>query len=271
MLQTLKTILVDNWEWRDKIAHLARFELVKKSRGTILSWAWFVIRPAIYVFCFWFALDIGLRGARAGATEGVPYIVWLAAGIIPWFFMSEVLGEGSDVLHKFSYLVTKVKFPLSAVSTIQVGSSFIVQLILQVGMLAIYFINGMQLDVYLLQVPLALLMLFVFWNIFSIFYSQLSAFSKDASNLLKALSTPLFWLSGVIFNIKAVPIDWVQTLLQYNPVTFFVVVFRDAYCDKVWFWDDPNLLFGFVVVFVVTFVLMLVVYKRLNKEVADVL
>ena len=271
MLQTLKTILVDNWEWREKIIHLARFELTKKSRGSVLSWVWFVIRPAVYVFCFWFALDIGLRGARAGATEGVPYILWLASGIVPWFFMSEVLGEGSDVLHKFSYLVTKVKFPLSAVSTLQVGSSMLVQLLLQACLVIVYVACGMPFDIYLLQVPIALVMMFLFWTIFSIFYSQLAAFSKDVSNFLHAIGTPLFWLSGVIFNIKAIDIGWIQMLLQYNPIAFFVVVFRDAYCDKVWFWDDPGLIFGFAVVFVVTFVLMLLVYKRMHKEVADVL
>ena len=54
-------------------------------------------------------------------------------------------------------------------------------------------------------------------------------------------------------------------------MSFFAVAFRDAYYDKVWFWEDPNLCFGFAVVFVVTFVLMLWVYKKFNEEVADAL
>lgn len=271
MFHTLKTILCDNWHWRSQIVRLSWFELIKKSRGAILSWAWFFIKPAIYIFCFWFALEIGLRGARAGVTEGVPYLLWLSSGIIPWFFMQDMLTSGSDVLHKFSYLVKKIKFPVSAISTVFTGAQLIVQLMLQAALFVMYFIYQMPFDLYLLQVPLALLMMFIFWDMFSILLSQITAFSKDVANLAKALSTPFFWLSGVIFNVKAIPIDWIQTIMDYNPVTFFCTVFRYSYCDKIWFWEDPGLCFGFAVVFIVTFVAALFVYRRLNEEVADVL
>ncbi|MDO4532396.1 MAG: ABC transporter permease [Coriobacteriia bacterium] len=271
MLTTLKNWLSENWQWRSQIWRLSKFELVKKSRGTLLSWGWFVVKPAMYVFCFWFALEIGLRGARTGIPDGVPYIVWLAAGIIPWFFMQEMLTNGCDVLHKFSHLVKKIKFPLAAISTIFTGSQLLIALILQAFMLVIYFVFGMGADIYLLQIPLVLVIMFLFWNIFSIGFSQITAFSKDVANLLKTLSTPFFWLSGVIFPLKAVDIDWIQAVMNYNPVTFFCTVFRDAYCDKIWFWEDPALCTGFAIVFIVTLIFALFVYKRLNEEVSDVL
>ena len=47
---TLATILKDNWEWRKQIGRLALFDLVKKSRGAVLGWAWFFIKPAMYIF-----------------------------------------------------------------------------------------------------------------------------------------------------------------------------------------------------------------------------
>ena len=261
----------ENWEWRSQIWRLSKFEHVKKSRGTLLSWGWFIIKPAMYVFCFWFALEIGLRGARAGATEGVPYIVWLASGIIPWFFMQEMISSGCDVLHKFSYLVKKIKFPLSAISTIFTSSHLLIQLMLQGCLLILYFMCGMSADIYLLQIPVALALMFLFWDIFSVGMSQITAFSKDVANLMKTLSTPFFWLSGVLFNLKAIDIEWIQVVMNYNPVTFFCTVFRDAMCEKIWFWEDPALCSGFAIVFVVTLVFSLFVYKRLNEEVSDVL
>ena len=271
MLKTLTTWLSENWEWRSQIWRLSKFEIIKKSRGTLLSWGWFIIKPAMYVFCFWFALEIGLRGARAGATEGVPYILWLASGIIPWFFMQEMISSGSDVLHKFTHLVKKIKFPLSAISTIFTTSHLLIQLLLQVCLLIMYFAMGLPLDIYLIQIPIAIAIMFVFWDIFSIFLSQITAFSKDVANLIKTLSTPFFWLSGVIFNLKSVNIDWIQTVMNYNPVTFFCTIFRDAYCEKMWFWQDTSLCMGFAIVFIVTLIMGLFVYKRLNGEVADVL
>ncbi len=271
-MSTLGTILKDNWEWRGQIAKLSLFELRKKSRGAVLSWAWFFIRPAIYIFCFWFALEVGLRVGNNGAgPDAPPYLLWLCAGLIPWFFMQEMFGAGCDVLHRYPYLVNKIKFPISCISAIYTGATMIVQLMLQAVLFIIYFLYGQPLDPYLLQVPILLVLMFVFWTMFSILFSQLSALSKDVANLVHALSTPFFWLSGVLFNIKNVGIDWIQTIMDFNPVTFFVVAWRDALYDKVWFWEDPGMCIGFAVVFVGTLLLMVWIYGKFNEEVADAL
>lgn len=272
MLQTLVTILKDNWQWRRQIGRLAVFELVKKSRGAVLSWAWFFIKPGMYVFCFWFALEVGLRvGNGVSGASAPPYILWLCAGLVPWFFIQDILGAGIDVLHRYPYLVNKIKFPLSGISTIYVSATMVVQLLLIIALFVIYGFCGQPLDIFLLQVPLLLLFMFLFWDMVSILFSQLSAISKDAANFMHALSTPLFWLSGVLFNVRSIPVEWIQIVLNFNPITFFASSYRAAFYDKMWFWEDPMACGGFVVVFAVTLVLMLWVYKRLNKEVADVL
>ena len=147
----------------------------------------------------------------------------------------------------------------------------IVQLMLMVVLFIIYFVCGQGLDIYLIQVPILLVLMFVFWDMVSILFSQLSAMSKDVANLMHAMSTPFFWLSGVIFDVKSIPIDWIQVILYFNPITFFASAFRGAFYDKMWFWDDPVMLGGFVVVFVITLVLMVVVYKKPHEEVSDVL
>ena len=144
-MSTLGTILKDNWAWRKQIGRLALFELVKKSRGAVLSWSWFFIKPAMYIFCFWFALDIGLRvGSGAGEAGAPPYILWLCAGLIPWFFMQDMLGAGIDVMHRYPYLVNKIKFPLSGISTIFTSATMLVQLMLMAALFVIYFACGMS-------------------------------------------------------------------------------------------------------------------------------
>ena len=269
-MSTLGTILKDNWEWRSQIVQLAFFDLKKQSRGAVLGWAWFILRPAVYMFCFWFALSIGLRVGNV--QPGMPpYILWLACGILPWFFMQKILGQGVDVMHSYSYLVKKIKFPHSAISTMYVLSAMIIQLMLQVALFAIYFICGQGFDWYLLQVPLLLVLMFVFWDMFSIMMSQFTAVSKDVKNFMGAITTPLFWLSGVLFSIKDVHIDGVQQVLYFNPISFFVTGFRDALYEKTWIWDDPMLCIGFAIVFALTLAGMLISYSRLDEGVVDVL
>ena len=269
MLETLRTIVKDNWDWKSQIGRLALFELKKQSRGAVLGWVWFFVKPAIYLFCFWFALRIGLR---VGSTDpnSPPFMLWLAAGIIPWFFMSDMINTGVNVLKRYPYLVNKIKFPLSAISGIYICATMILHLMLLVVLFAIYFFCGMKVDVYLLQVPVLLILMLVFWDMFSILFSQLSAISKDVANLMKALSTPLFWLSGILFSVDDIKIPLVQRVLDFNPVTFFVRGYRMAFYDKAWIWNDCNACIGFLVAFVIVFVLMLVIYRLFNEEVADV-
>lgn len=185
--------------------------------------------------------------------------------------MQQMLSQGVDIMHRYVYLVTKIRFPHSAISTLYAIATLILQLMLQALLIALYFICGQGFDLYLLQVPLLLVLMFVFWDVFSILFSQLSAVSKDVKNLMLALTTPFFWLSGVLFNVKTISIDWIQTVLYFNPITFFVTGFRDAYYDKVWFWEDPLMCAGFLAVFMATLLCMVFVYKRFNEEVPDVL
>jgi len=274
LLETLRTIVSDNWEWRGQIARLAVFELKKQARGAALGWIWIAVKPLVFVFVFWFALEIGLRAGRADPNATYPYFVWLVSGLIPWFFMADMLSPGSDVLHRYKYLVNKVKFPLSGISTLFTLSTLFVNVVLFIILFCIYAAYGMPFDIYLLQVPILLILMAVFWDMFSIFTSQLSGMSKDFGQLISALKQPFFWLSGIIFNMSIIAetsIGWVADLMVLNPVTFFAYAFRDAFCEKVWFWEDPMFIGGFAIVFAITFILMLVTYKHLSEEVADVL
>ncbi len=269
-MSTLGTILKDNWEWRGQIFQLAVFDLKKQIRGAVLGWAWFVIKPAVYIACFWFGIKIGLRAGHV-APGAAPYILWLSAGIIPWFFMKDMLSGGIDVMHRYPYLVTKVKFPIGGIPTIYVLSSLAVQLLMMVLLLILYFACGQPLDIHLVQVPVLLAVMCAFWWLFSMFMSPLCAISKDIKNLMGALSTPFFWLSGVIFNVRDVPVDWIQAALYFNPITALVTGFRDAFYERVWVWEDPTICVCFGVVFAVTLAVAVIVYKKTSEKVADVL
>jgi len=270
-LSTLLNILKEKWEWRRQITNLGVFDLTKRARGAVLGWAWFFAKPAVYIFVFWFALEIGLRAGNSSSATGAPYILWLMSGLIAWFYMQDMINQGSDVYHRYSYLVNKIKFPISGIPTIFNISTMIVQLGLVIVLLIVYFACGQPLDLYLLQLPLAIFLMFIFFDMFCILTSLLSALSKDFKNLVQTLSTPLFWLSGIIFDVFALGIDWLTTLLMFNPVTFFATMYRCALYDKVWIWERPEALIGMAVVFAVTLVATILTYRRTHEEVADVL
>ena len=264
-------IFKDKWLWHQQILNLGLFDLKKQSRGAVLGSFWFFAKPAVYIFVFWFALDIGLRVGNSTGNGETPYILWLMAGLIPWFYIQDMINQGSDVFHRYKYLVNKIKFPLSGIPTIFNISTSIIQFGLIVALFAVYFICGQQVDIYLLQLPIALILMVVFFDMFSLLTSLLSGISKDFKNLIKTLSTPLFWISGVIFDVFSLGISWLTTIMMFNPVTFFVSMYRAAIYDKYWSWEKPEAIVGFAAVFLVTLICTVIVYKRVREEVPDVL
>lgn len=146
------------WERRGQISSLAKFELRKKSRGTALGHVWLFAGKLVYIAVSWFALEIGLRGSRDVGGDA-PYILWLAAGLIPWFYISDMINGGIDVFKKFSYLVSKIKFPRSGIPAIFSNASLFVHLCFVGGLLALYFLCGQPLSIYLIQLPFAILLI----------------------------------------------------------------------------------------------------------------
>ena len=268
MFRTLQSMIQDNWIWRGQIWRLAATELQKEVRGAVLGWVWLILTPAIYVSVFWFGLEIGLR--TGGSVNGLPYVLWLSLGIIPWFFMSAMISSGSDVYHQYPYLINKLRFPLSVISSFYGFARFIVFAITMVIVIvAVAFTHG--LSVYAVQTVFIAAMMYVFWTAWSMLVSPLSALSKDFHNLVKAMSTPLFWLSGTLFNVSKIKYEWIQWILAFNPITFFVTSFRAALCDHYWIWTSHRLLYPFLGIFVLTIIGAVLIQSRLGTEMADVL
>ena len=116
-----------------------------------------------------------------------------------------------------------------------------------------------------------MLLSFVFFTTFSLFASLLASMSKDFSNLVRSLVTAVFWLSGIIFNINSIDIPWLKSLFMINPVTFLVEGYRNCFINQVWIWEQPKRLLYFLIILAILVVLALWTYRRLRKEIPDVL
>ena len=126
--ETIVTIVRDHIDYRKQIFKLAGSDLRRTYRASALGWSWAIIKPLVTIFVYWFAFAVGLR--RGGDIEGYPFVLWLISGIVPWFYMSEMLTLGTECILRNRYLVTKMKYPVSTIPTFTSISKFSVHLIL---------------------------------------------------------------------------------------------------------------------------------------------
>lgn len=75
---------------------------------------------------YWFAFSIGLRAGKP--VNGYPFFLWLIAGLVPWFYMGDMITGGTNCIRRYSYLVTKMKFPVSTIPTFVSISNLIINI-----------------------------------------------------------------------------------------------------------------------------------------------
>ena len=271
-MKTYLEILKDHFAWKHQIIKLAKSDIIKTYSGAALGWAWTLVKPTITILVFWFAFSVGLR--IGGDVEGYPFVLWLIAGLIPWFFMSEMFAGGASSIRSYKHLVTKMKFPVSTIPTFFGLSSLAVHIGLMVLVVIIFCLYGHYPDIYMLQLPIYMLLMLMYFISWALFAGMLSAISNDFLNLVKSLTTALFWMSGIMWDINRIDttdIAWMKTVLMFNPVTFFATGYRNVFIYKIWIWDEPTALLCFGIVYILTFLGSIWAYKKLVKEIPDVL
>lgn len=268
-MSTIGTIISEHIEWRGQIFKLAKSDIIKTYSGAAFGWAWALVRPTLMIFVFWFAFTYGLRGG--GPVEGYPFVLWMIPGFIAWFYMSDMLTQGAGAIRKYRFLVTKMKFPVSTIPTFISISKLSIHLCLMVLVVAIFIVTGNFPDIYWLQLPFYMLCMVLFFTAWGLFSSMLAAMSVDFLNLVKSVTQAIFWLSGIMWDINRIQSPTIQFIMHFNPVTYIATGYRNCFIYKVWFWEQPDRLLIFLFVFVVMMALAVWAYKKLIKEIPDVL
>ena len=270
-MRTLIKIIKQHVTWRRQLIKLAKADLIKTYSGSALGWAWAIIKPAVLIFVLWFAFDIGLRmGGEMG--NGYPFLLWLVAGLIPWFYMDEMLISGANSLRAYSYLVTKMRFPIATIPTFVGISKLYVHIFLVALTTLVFLLYGFKPDIYMLQLPLYMLCMYFFFLAWAQFASILTCMSKDFYNMIGAATQALFWLSGILYDVKTMPIpSELKTFLLFNPITFISNGYRNIFIYKVWIWEEPRVLLYFMIVLFLMAALALWAYRKLYKEIPDVI
>lgn len=265
----LNVIITEHAQNVEQTIKMAKSDLLKTYRGAALGWTWAIIKPIVTIFVYWFAMAIGMR--RGGDVNGYPFFLWLIVGLVPWFYMSEMLTQGTESMRKYTFLITKMNFPVSTIPTFVSISKLAVNFLLMIIVLIIFGFYNYYPDIYYIQLPFYTLLSFVFFTLWSLFSAPISCISKDFSNLVKSFVFAIFWFSGVVYNADGIKNKVLRILIKLNPVTYIATGFRDAMINKKWFYEKPKELIAFLVILAVMGLLALWSYNKLRKEIPDVL
>ena len=263
MLSFLKAIFQN----RRLLLELTKNDFKQKYVGNMLGIFWAFIQPTITILIFWFVFQVGFK---AQPVENIPFILWLVAGIIPWFYFSEALQNGTNSIAANSFLVKKVVFRVSLLPIVPILAALTVHLFFVAMMFGMYIVYGYMPSIYWLQVFYYLFAASVLVLGLSWITSSVVIFFKDMGQFVSMMLQFGFWLTPIFWNVSMVPEQY-RWILELNPMFYIVEGYRNSMIYHKWFWEDWGMSIYFWSIAGMIFVLGAWTFRKLRPHFADVL
>ncbi len=247
------------------LQRLALQEIRQQYVGSALGMVWQLITPLILIAVFWVVFSVGFR---IQPESGVPFVVWLTAGMAAWFCFAEVVSGSVQCITQSPHLVKKVVFPVQTLPLVKVLVASSNHLVFGSILVALILINQLPISWYFLQgvyyfFCMVCLGLGLGWML-----AALNVLSRDTARLTSVLLQVGMWATPILWDIKILPEPY-RSLFAINPMYYVVQGYRDSFLyatpvierasESVLFWSITG-----------TMVLLgIYLFRRLQPQFAD--
>ena len=262
------TLPVELYQSRHLIWKLARNDFKKRYAGSYMGAVWAMVQPVVTVAMYYVVFEVVMPGTSR--TQEAPFVLFLTAGLVPWFFFNEAWNNGTNALREYDYLVKKVVFKISILPVIKVIAATFIHAFFVVVLLIVAALYGYYPTVYTLQIFYYSACLFVFVLALSYTTCAIVVFFKDLSQIITIILQIGIWATPILWDINSLPSRWV-TIVKINPLVYIVEGYRSAVYRQEWFFQDFFSTMYFWIITVVLFGIGAAVFKRLKVHFADVM
>ena len=268
MLHNIRNFLIDIYDKRKLIVTLALNDFKKRYSSSYLGLFWSFVQPLINIGVFWFVFSVGFKAADI--DKGVPFILWLICGLIPWYYFSEVLSTGSNVLYEYKYMLKQMVFRPSILPLIKILSGLITHVFFILIIIIISFLYKRSITIYYLQIIYYLMCMIYLLVGLTWIFSSLKVFLPDIGEIISVILQLGMWITPIMWNIKMIPENY-RWIIKINPMFYIVDGFRDIFINKIWFWQKSMWTLQFLTLSTIFFILGAFIFKKLKPHFNDVL
>jgi len=249
-----------HWEL---IKNLTQREIRVRYKQSFLGFFWIILNPFFQMLIMSFVFSKLVNTSRLG----VPYPVYLYAGLLPWTFLTTSLGSAMGELVENSALIKKIYFPRETLvfSTLLAKTfDFFLSSIVFIGLLLFFKI---RFSWYMLLFFPIFLIQFIFTYGLSLLLSVLNLFYRDVQYIINLVLTLWFYLTPVLYATEFFPAR-LRWIFKLNPMSVYI----NAYRQVLFKGEYPNwssLLIG-VAISLLLYILAFKLFKKLEGVMADI-
>jgi ABC-type polysaccharide/polyol phosphate export permease len=224
------------WRARELLVQLVRKELKVRYRNSTLGFLWSMLTPVLMTIVFSIVFGIIVR------IDIDRYPAFFISGYLLWqFFQNSCQGAIHSIVGNGD-LVKKVYFPREVLPLSHVLAQLI-HLLLALAVLSPYLIytRGFAVLGHLPATLLVIVLLTVFASGAAMWFAGVNVVFRDLQELFIVIFQVIFYATPVLYPLALVAqeagsrpgFDWLPTALLFNPMTWFVELFRSGLYGEV--------------------------------------
>jgi lipopolysaccharide transport system permease protein len=251
------------WAYRELLLVLTQRDIKVRYKQTVLGVTWAVIQPLLTMILF----SIVFGRLAQMPSDGLPYPVFVYAGLLPWMFFASALSSSGNSLVGSQNLVSKVYFPRLIIPLSSVGTGLVDFAISSVLLLILMFYYNIGWSINLVAVPfLIIAVIFIALGVGTLL-SALTVTYRDFRYVLPFMVQFWMYATPVVYPASMFPEKW-QWVLFLNPMAGLIEGFRSAFLGQAFNWGGIGISMS---VAAMILIMGLFYFEKMERRFADII
>ncbi len=251
------------FRYRELLSELTIREIKQRYKQSILGYAWVILNPffQMMVMAFVFSKIMHIPNL------GVPYSIYLYAGLLPWTLLANSLVGAVNSLVSNAGLITKIYFPRE----VFVASTILAKIVDFVLATTVFIAFMIYFQIPLTWHVLWVLPIFLIQQLFTyglaLILATANLFYRDVQYVFNLVILVWMYLTPVIYPTELFP-DQYRWIFQINPMAIIINAYRQVLLAGA----EPNYL-SLSIATILSVVLLTVgfkLFKRVEGVFADI-
>ena len=221
------------WSHRELLFFLSSRDLKVRYKQTALGAAWAILQPVLpmIIFSLFFGRFAGLP------SDGIPYPLFAFAGLLPWTYVANAIGNSATSLLGNASLVTKVYFPRLIIPASAVLAALVDFGVACSALAALLIWYRIPPNAGFVIIPVLVAVMTVLALGVGAFCAAVTVRYRDVRHALPVLIQLWMFATPIVFPSSLVPEGW-RWALALNPLTGVIENFRAALFGRPFAWPE---------------------------------
>lgn len=251
------------WQNRELLSQLVSREIKARYKQSVIGYFWVILNPFFQILVMTFVFSTVMKIS----VPGVPYLLFLYVGLLPWTFFSNGIASATNSLVDSRSLLTKVKFAREVLPIASVTAKIVDLAMASLVLIPFFIFYQRPINIHLLWfIPIFFIQYILTIGI-GLMLSAFNLFYRDIQYLINLVLMLWMYLSPVIYPVEFVP-EKFRLIFKINPMSVLINAYRQGILAR-----KPPLASHLLLALAVSLIVLsggYLIFKKLEKGFADV-